>query len=199
MTSVNSVKYMKAALVCAIFVVAGCASSGNGGWQTEYSRAMSDARSSYDLHDYAKAKLQYHQAATINPTRAEPWLKLANLNFYQKNYGRAIVGAREALKRNPNLDDARSILTAAGLRVAIQSLDQLNGAELQGPAREEAKNLAAKMRSVLGEDVLGNRQTVSRNTYVKPQRAVPTPVKHTRPIKAKPKPRTNAFDFLPGT
>lgn len=120
-----------------------------------YSETMQAAAARYEAHDFAGAKDLYQKAADLNPTRAEPWYQMARISFNDQNYGRAIIGAEEALKRDPSQTDAQSILTIAGLRVAIEALGRLHeDTKLEGPAHNEAEKLAGKMREVLGQDVL---------------------------------------------
>lgn len=121
----------------------------------DYSGTMQQASARYDAHNFAGAKELYQKAADLNPTRAEPWYQIARINFNEQSYGRAIIGAEEALKRDPSQTDAQSILTIAGLRVAIEALGRLHAdTKLEGPAHSEAEKLASKMREVLGQDVL---------------------------------------------
>jgi tetratricopeptide (TPR) repeat protein len=95
------------------------------------------------------------EVAESNPSRKEPWIKLAKIYFDSKDYGNAIVAADEALKRDDADQMAKGVRVVAGLRVAAQSLADLrNDANLQGSARTEAMSLAAVLRSTLGEDVL---------------------------------------------
>ncbi len=151
-----------------------------------YTAIMQQAAARYDAHDYAQAKNLYQQAADINPTRAEPWYQMARISFNGQNYGRAIISAEEALKRDPSQTEAQSILTIAGLRVAIEALGRLHeDVELQGPAHAEAEKLADKMRDVLGQDVLVPPQ----------QKAVRHPRRHRAPrpvARKKPAPKRKA-------
>jgi len=129
-----------------------------------YADTMKQARALFNAHDTAGAKDLYKKAADLNPARAEPWYQLSRINFNEQNYGRAIIGAEEALKRDPSQTDAQSILTIAGLRVAIEALGRLHeDTKLEGPAHNEAEKLASKMREVLGQDVLVPPQESTRH------------------------------------
>lgn len=120
-----------------------------------YDQFMQQADALDKAHDIEGAKALYHKAAAADPTQAHPWYQLAQLNFDQKNYGRAIVNAQEVLKRNPSDSGAESILTIAGLRVAVEALSNLHDeSDANGPAHVEAEKLAAKMRQTLGQNVL---------------------------------------------
>lgn len=120
-----------------------------------YDQLMQQAAASSDAQDTSAAMALYAKAAKSDPTRSEPWYRLAQISFDQKSYGRAIVDAQEVLQRDPSNTNAESILTIAGLRVAVQALGRLHDeVNLQGPAHAEAEKLAAKMRETLGQDVL---------------------------------------------
>ncbi|WP_457383462.1 tetratricopeptide repeat protein [Rhodanobacter sp. TND4EL1] len=172
-----------------------------------YDQLMQDADARYNAQDVDGAKALYTKAAAADPTRETPWYRLAQINFDQQNYGRAIVEAQEVLQRNPSDTHAESILTVAGLRVAVQALERLHDeSNQQGPAHVEAEKLAAKMRDTLGQDVLvppeampAERAPARRR--VTTRRAAPTPPPATTPKPAAP-PSTpasdNPFQALPG-
>ncbi|MCB4359507.1 tetratricopeptide repeat protein [Quatrionicoccus australiensis] len=93
--------------------------------------------------------------AKKNPTRKEPWLRMAKAYFDAENYGQAIVASDEVLQRDSTDRTAKSILAVSGLRVATRSLTELRAdAELRGNARSDAVSLAKALRETLQEDVL---------------------------------------------
>jgi tetratricopeptide (TPR) repeat protein len=130
-----------------------------------YDQLMQQAESNVRSQNADGAKLYFNKAASADPTRKEPWFRLAQLNFNQQNYGGAIVSAQEVLQRDASDVDAESILTVAGLRVAVEALGRLHDENnLQGPAHQEAEKLAAKLRDTLGEDILVPRKAPQRAT-----------------------------------
>lgn len=112
------------------------------------------------------ALVAFDNAAQADPTRKEPWLRTAQLQFDAGNYGRAIVAAQEVLQRDPTDLVADSVLTVSGLRIASESLQRLqgNGALASNTARAEAERLAATMRSTMGEDILDAGQPAKATT-----------------------------------
>jgi tetratricopeptide (TPR) repeat protein len=120
-----------------------------------YDQLMQQADARFNAQDVDGAKGLYVKAAAADPTHKEPWYRLAQIDFDQQSYGKAIVDAQEVLQRDPTDVNAESILTIAGLRVAVDALGRLHDeSDQQGPAHMEAVKLAAKMRETLGQDVL---------------------------------------------
>lgn len=172
-----------------------------------YEQLMQDADARYNVQDIDGAKSLFTKAAAADPTREAPWYRLAQINFDQQNYGRAIVDAQEVLQRNSSDAHAESILTVAGLRVAIQALERLHGeSDQQGPAHVEAEKLAEKMRETLGQDVLipPDSMVVKRRPVTRrPARraaAVPKPAPAATPAStpSTPPASDNPFQALPG-
>lgn len=192
---------LKAALVVAfVVVVAGCTAQPRTPVLT-YAQAMHQAQARFAAHAADGAKDLYKQAANLDPTQGEPWYQLAKINFDEQNYGRSIVDAQEVLQRDPANTDAQTILTVAGLRVAIQALGRLHDeTNLEGPAHLEAQQLAAKMRDVLGQDVLVPPEAHRRERHSRRERhAVHVAEKATPPAKATTPPPANPFQALPGS
>lgn len=126
-----------------------------------YDQLMQQADTNLHTQNIDGARLYYTKAAAADPTRKDPWFKLAQLDFNQQNYGGAILSAQEVLQRDATDVDAESILTVAGLRVAVDALGRLHDEDnLQGPAHQEAEKLAEKLRETLGEDVLVPKKAV---------------------------------------
>jgi hypothetical protein len=95
------------------------------------------------------------KASSAHPTRKEPWVRAAQINFDAGNYGSAIVKAQEALQRDPGDLQSNSILAVAGLRVSTKALADLRqGQALKGGVRTDAESLAKILRETLGESVL---------------------------------------------
>lgn len=98
----------------------------------------------------------FGEAAKIDPTRKEPWVRIAQLQFDRKNYAHAIVAAEEVLQRDPDDLVADGVNTVAGFRIANESLQRLqrSGALASETARKEAAMLAATLRSTMGDSIL---------------------------------------------
>lgn len=146
-----------ALFVCTLLGISGCASK--SGWKESYESAMSNAQAKENIKDFQEAKESYLKATEVNPIRAEPWVRLAGIEFSRGNYGQAIVMASEALEREPSDTDSKqeveAILVASGLRVTISGLERLHDdSGLQGTTKDDAKVLAEKIRAILGEDVV---------------------------------------------
>ncbi|MGP1666975.1 MAG: tetratricopeptide repeat protein, partial [Rhodanobacter sp.] len=99
-----------------------------------YDQLMKQAYARYEAKDLDGAKALYSKASSADPTRTDPWYRLAQINFDQQNYGHAIVDAQEVLQRNSADTNAKNILTIAGLRVAVEALGRLHeDADQTGP------------------------------------------------------------------
>jgi len=144
-----------AVLVCGM--IAGCATQGNNTPPTPeaFNKALSDADTVAKNGDQDRAIGLYQQLAKTDPTREEPWSRIAQIQFAQGHYGQAIVAAQEALQRDQTDRQAKSVLAVAGLRVATQSLGELRqDAALAGDAKSDAQALAKQLRDTLGEATL---------------------------------------------
>lgn len=167
-----------------------------------YDQLMQQAAARYKAQDIDGAKVLYSKAADAAPTRGEPWYRLAEINFDQQNYGHAIVDAQEVLRRDRTDTNAESILTVAGLRVAVQALGRLHDeSDQQGPAHAEAEKLAAKMRETLGQEVLVPPEAKPTRHRTRRRRSArkAAPVVAPKPAPAKAEPASNnPFQGLPG-
>jgi hypothetical protein len=106
---------------------------------------------------YAGKALQaLSEAAKSNPASKEPWLEMAQMHFEAGDYGKAISAAQEVVQRDANDRHAYSILTVAGLRVAIASLSKLRKDEDKLPEslKNEAETLARWLLESPGKTVL---------------------------------------------
>lgn len=114
------------------------------------------------------------EAATMEPTRKEPWLRQAELEFEAENYGAAILASQEVLQRDAANPRADAILTVSGLRVAVQSLARLRDEkDVNGPVHQEAQKLAAKLRETLGAKALLPKAKAVRKPAVVPVTVIP--------------------------
>jgi Flp pilus assembly protein TadD len=154
-------KWLVLCLAIGISVLNGCASNTATTTMTieEFAQVMSQSnaqvQSLLEKGENDEAMTILARLAKQNPSRKEPWERMAKIQFDSGNYAQAIVSAEEVLQRDETDRMAKSIRVVAGLRVASQSLSNLrNDVELKGNARSDAANLVAVMRETLGEDVL---------------------------------------------
>ena len=125
-------------------------------------QAMTQAEEAGKLGQLDKAYAALSESAKANPTRKEPWLKTAQLNFDGGNYGQAIVAAQEALQRDGTDRAAQSIVAVSALRLATRTLsDMVRQDSLNGSVRTEAETLAKSLRDSLGETILVPRPTAT--------------------------------------
>ncbi|CAB3706307.1 tetratricopeptide repeat protein [Paraburkholderia rhynchosiae] len=144
-------------VVLACGVMAGCATQGNNAATTPeaFNKQLADADTVAKGGDQDRAIALYQQLSKSDPTREEPWSRIAQIQFTQGHYGQAIVAAQEALQRDQSDRQAKSVLAVAGLRVATQSLGELRqDASLAGDAKSDAQALARQLRDTLGEATL---------------------------------------------
>lgn len=181
-----------------------------------YTELMASADAAQTKGSTAEAMVSLERAAKADPSKKQPWLRIAQTQFDAKNYGAAISAAQEVLQRDTADVTAKSIMAASGLRVSAAALEQLREANaLGGSTREEAQTLARIMRDALGEAILPPpvaevepkpKQVVRRPPVVsKPAAApaptaaaaAPAPAPAPKPA-AKPaaEPKRNPFDAL---
>lgn len=139
---------------------------------------MSQAEAKVSASDTEGAIKTFEEAARVDPTRKEPWVRIAQLQFDRGNYARAIIAAEETLQRAPDDLVADGVMTVSGFRLANYSLMRLQkrGIFTSTTARQEAKTLAAAMQSILND---------------KPQQALQSEASKQ---KRKPRPATTAPD-----
>lgn len=185
------------------------------------SLAEADAAAAAATGDKSAAIRQYQKIATDNPTRGEPWSRIAQIYFNEGRYSLAISAAEETLRRDPASRQAKSITAVGGLRLAARSIEDLGkDSTLSGDANADAYRLAALLRETLGLSVLvpgadartPARRPVASNPSPAPSPSTssasqPTPVAAVRPAPAPapaarpaPAPRAggsaNPFDAL---
>ncbi|MEX3954683.1 hypothetical protein B0G57_105178 [Trinickia symbiotica] len=166
-------KLSTAVLVCA--VIAGCASQKQANQTTPaaFDKALADADAVAKGGDKDKALALYQQLTKADPTREEPWSRIAQIEFDNAHYGQAIVAAQEALQRDSTDRGAKSVLAVSGLRVATQSLGELRqDAELAGDAKTDAQALAHQLRDTLGQATLFPEEVAQNKPPVKKRRIV---------------------------
>jgi hypothetical protein len=116
----------------------------------------------------AKAIALLEQAGKENPASTVPWLILSDHWFKAEKYPSAILDANEVLKRDPQNQEAKSILVMSGLRVASKAMV---GLVPQSPVNSDVRAEAEHLTQEIG-DALGEKKLVAA-----PERK-PVPSKH---------------------
>jgi len=168
-----SLKLSAAVLVCA--AIAGCATQKSAQQTTPeaFNKALADADTVAKGGDKDRALALYQQLTKADPTREEPWSRIAQIQFDQNHYGQAIVAAQEALQRDSTDRAAKSVLAVSGLRIATESLGELRqDAALAGDAKTDAQTLAHELRDTLGQATLFPEEVAQKKPVVKRRRIV---------------------------
>ncbi|SBV53231.1 hypothetical protein XBLMG947_4042 [Xanthomonas bromi] len=168
---------------------------------SSFDDTMSRAEAEVTSGGAEQALKTFEDAGRADPTRKEPWVRMAQLQFDRANYARAIVAAQEVLQRDPNDLVADGVLTVAGFRIANQSLQRLQGrgALASGTARKEAETLASTLRATMGDDILQPDEPKKRKPSVRnTRRAAPSAAKDPAPAKETPKASADPFQNLGG-
>lgn len=136
--------------------LAACATSPKKAVVPPFDTTMSAAEAQLTSVGSEAAIKGFEDAARADPTRKEPWVRIAQLQFDQGQYARAIVAAEEVLQRDPDDLVADGVITVAGFRIANASLTRLQGrgALASDTARKEAKTLADTLRATMGDAIL---------------------------------------------
>jgi tetratricopeptide (TPR) repeat protein len=160
-------------LVCAAMVGCATQNANTAATPEAFNKALADADAVAKSGDQARALALYDQLAKSDPTREEPWSRIAQIQFSQSHYGQAIVAAQEALSRDQTDREAKSVLAVSGLRVATESLGQLRqDAALAGDAKSDAQVLAHQLRDTLGQSTLFPEDADEKKQAVKKRRVV---------------------------
>ncbi len=144
-----------AVLASSAALITGCATTSGPQTDEVFNKSMSEAEAAAKGGQQDKAIDLYQQIAKANPTRDEPWVRIAQIQFGSEKYPQAILAAEEALQRDNGDRQAKSILAVSGLRVARRSLQELRAdSALAGDVRTDAQVLAKMLRDTLGEQAL---------------------------------------------
>lgn len=180
-------------LALLVVSVSACASAGGKRKTGPYEQLMTNAEAEVSAGRIESALSAFNDAAMANPTRKEPWVRSAQLQFDAGNYGRAIVAAEEVLKRDPSDLVADSVLTVSGLRVAAESLKRLqaSGAITSDTARREAEQLRATMAATMGSEFMasGSAEPKSKpkpKPRAKPRSTPKAPAAQQEPVDNNP-------------
>lgn len=161
-----------AVLIAGVLGITGCSVVATEPPAPTFEHLMFQADERIKGGNLERARSLLADAAKLEPTRKEPWLRKAEIEFESENYGASILASQEALQRAPGDMHAESILTVAGLRVAVNSLARLRDEkDINGPVHTEARKLAAKLRETLGAKAL-----LPKPSAVKRKPAVAKPI-----------------------
>ena len=119
---------------------------------TDYAGLMGQAESAIEAGQVDHALSARADAGRADPTRKEPWVRTAQLQFDRTHYAHAIGAPEEGLQRDPDDLVADGILTVSGFRIATGSLQRLQGRDAlpSATARREAEMLAGTLRNPRG-------------------------------------------------
>jgi hypothetical protein len=207
--SIQSLQRLLAACVLAsgFIFLSGCAGTPNpvNALTPTYVELMASAEEAHRKGGVVEAMGFYEKAAKADPSKKQPWARIAQAQFDARNYGSAITAAQEVLQRDTTDVTAKSIMAVSGLRVSANALEQLRLANaLGGNTREEAQTLARIMRDALGESILPQplivQPAVDKPAVRPTARRVAPAVPSTPASSAEPKaePKRNPFDALKG-
>nr|WP_258010390.1 tetratricopeptide repeat protein [Stenotrophomonas maltophilia] len=177
--------------------LAACSSTPKKAEVVPFETTLSEAEAQVTTGGADAAISAFELAAKADPTRKEPWVRIAQLQFDQGQYARAIVAAEEVLQRDPNDLVADGVITVAGFRVANQSLTRLQGrgALASDTARKEAQTLATTLRNTMGDAILDpTPKPKATRTRSRGSRAAAQPVAQPAAQPAKPAARSNNSD-----
>ena len=173
-----------------------------------YADLMSSAEEAQRKGGIVEAMGFYEKATKADPSKKQPWSRIAQAQFDARNYGSAITAAQEVLQRDTTDVTAKSIMAVSGLRVSANALEQLRLANaLGGSTRDEAQTLARIMRDALGESILPppTPTTAAAPGTAPAARPAVSPVRRVAPAaQAAPasapaaEPKRNPFDALKG-
>jgi len=154
--AIGTTAYKPVMALMLVSALAACASAPKKPVVGSFDTTMANAEAQVATVGADASIKAFEDAAKADPTRKEPWVRIAQLQFDRGNYARAIVAAEEVLQRDPDDLVADGVLTVAGFRVANQSLQRLQGrgALASDTARKEAQTLADTLRSTMGDSVL---------------------------------------------
>lgn len=153
------------------------------------------ARAQAGQVDQAVAALE--RAATLEPTRSEPWRKIARWRFDAGEYAQALVAADRALQLDPGDPQARDVRVASGLQIAIQTLRRLQPAD---PAHVDAQRSRATTLAQLLADVFGAQTLIPQELKARLAQQAIARWKQDNPAtrQTPPEPASSPLDVLGG-
>lgn len=196
-----------------LIVMVGCSSAPEKAPPPSFDTVFSQAEAQVGTGQPDAVIQAFEEAAKVDPTRKEPWVRIAQLQFDRGNYARAIVAAEEALQRDPDDNVADGVTTVAGFRIANQSLQRLQsrGALDTATARTEATALATTLRKTMGDAILApepakqprrraraNRRAATATTTATDAASAEAAKAPVRAPSAPPKSSSGLFDKIGG-
>lgn len=183
--AISAVAYRPMIVLVLLSGLAACASAPKKPVAVPFESIMASAEAQVAAVGTDASIKAFEDAAKSDPTRKEPWVRIAQLQFDQGNYARAIVAAEEVLQRDPDDLVADGVLTVAGFRVANQSLKRLQGRGVLASetASREAQTLADTLRATMGDAVLAVEKPKPR-----PRTPARSAVRRTVPVAPAPAP-----------
>lgn len=119
--------------------VTGCATfpplAGTAGVDGEYAEWMTTGEVHAALGEVDSAVAAFHTAASHDPARKEPWLRIARLRAGNDEPAQAMIAAGEVLRRDPGDASANDIYLASGLEIAVDALRRLRASDGERHAR----------------------------------------------------------------
>lgn len=190
-----------------LVLLSACVTTKGVGGAADYGNFISQAESAVTAGRVDAALVSFADAGKADPTRKEPWVRTAQLQFDKGNYAHAIIAAEEVLQRDPDDLVADGILTVSGFRIANASLQRLQGrgALSSATARREAETLATTLKSTMGDDILASdepKQSEKPRSRQPRRRAAAAPRPAERAPAPEPKdtpaPSANPFQNIGG-
>lgn len=131
---------MRGLLAGLALALAGCATfpplgAAPAGVDSEYVEWMTTGDAHAALGEVEPAIAAFHAAATHEPARKEPWLRIARLHAANDEPAEAMIAAGEVLRRDPGDMAASDIYLAGGLEIAIDVLQRLRASDSERHAR----------------------------------------------------------------
>ncbi|MDR7192645.1 tetratricopeptide repeat protein [Luteimonas terrae] len=143
--------------VAVLALLSGCATTRDATSMStgDYDAMLSMAEAEIAAGRVDTGLIGFQDAGKADPTRKDPWVRIAQIEFNNGNYARAVVAAEEVLQRDEGDLVADGILTVSGLRIANQSLLRLqtSGALGSNTARREAETLVTTLRATMGSEI----------------------------------------------
>lgn len=165
---------------------------GDGG----YGQLMAMANTHAAVGETDLALAAFAHAATSDPARKEPWLRIAHLRAGNGEPAQAMLAAAEVLRRDPTDAAANDIYLAGGLQIASDTLQRLRASDASRHAqyRPQAQALLEMLAQVYAMDELLPEDV---RTRLAQQAVEQWQAEHPQPAE-QAKPPTSPLDILGG-
>ena len=94
------------AMIVCVLGISGCATTKEAPPPT-FEHLMFQASERVKGGNLERARSLLTEAARLEPTRKEPWLRRAEIEFESERYGESIIASQEALQRAPVMSRQR--------------------------------------------------------------------------------------------